>query len=305
MNSGIEDMSKGAALPSTLRERVRYFFAKQGHEKVTSLCGRINRIFRWAPVPVRLPLGFWWLAHDDHVSNPLREGWFERAETAFVSRFLKPGMRVLDVGAHHGLYTVLASKRVSPGGRIVAFEPSPRERKALRWHLRLNHCWNVRVNALALGDEEKDVLLYLASDKETGCNSLRPPNVTGGAAPIRVHVTRLDDWMARNGGGSVDFIKLDVEGGELSVLRGAERFLEKRPRPVILAEVQEIRTAPWGYRAKEIIQHLARKDYQWFSLAEDGALSKLDVDAQEFDGNFVAWPKERSDGPHSESQKPC
>jgi hypothetical protein len=90
----------------------------------------------------------------------------------------------------------------------------------------------------------------------------------------------------------VDFIKLDVEGGELAVLQGAQRLLESAPRPVILAEVQDIRTQPWGYRASEVIRFLSDKGYKWFSLSSQGALSLMDVSAETFDGNFVACPEE-------------
>jgi len=59
---------------------------------------------------------------------------------------------------------------------------------------------------------------------------------------------------------NVDFPKLDVEGGELSVLHGAKRLLEGESRPAILAEVQDARTAAWGYAAREILQFLICMD---------------------------------------------
>lgn len=61
---------------------------------------------------------------------------------------------------------------------------------------------------------------------------------------------------------------------------------------VILAEVQDIRTEPWGYRAKEIIEHLSQRRFQWFSITAAGSLQKLDITQESFDGNFVAIPEE-------------
>jgi FkbM family methyltransferase len=219
-------------------------------------------------------------------------GDFERAELAFATTFIQPGMTVLDLGAHHGLYTILASKRVGSGGRVYAFEPSPRERRALRIHLVLNLCRNVALQALALGEEDAESDLYVVEEWAAGCNSLRPPDVPAKTSLVRVHVVRLDDWLAEQKIDRVDFVKVDVEGGELGTLRGAAQLLERRPRPVILAEVQDIRTTPWGYPAKQIINYLINKGYNWFSLSEDGSIKELDVSSNKFDGNFVACPEE-------------
>ncbi len=72
----------------------------------------------------------------------------------------------------------------------------------------------------------------------------------------------------------VDFIKMDVEGGELDILKGAAGLLSRRPRPVILAEVADERTSAWGYSASEIYDFLVKLDYQWFSVDRQGALQQ-------------------------------
>ena len=66
-------------------------------------------------------------------------------------------------------------------------------------------------------------------------------------SPVTVKTSSLDCWLDALELEQVDFIKLDVEGGELSVLQGMEKLLASAKRPVILAEVQDIRTQPWGY----------------------------------------------------------
>ena len=279
--------------------RLQKFAKKSVREKVKSVTFRLGaarersaRAIKALPRPVRLPLGFWWLARNDHVGRPLCEGTFEPNELAFVKNYLKPGMTVLDIGAHHGLYTLLASKCVGSTGKVFAFEPSPREQKSMRQHLRLNGCKNVVLEKLALGKEERQEDLYVVEEWAAGCNSLRPPDVAARTVPTPVRVMRLDNWLNNRDVGLVGFVKLDVEGAELDALRGAERFLLREPRPVILAEVQDMRTEPWGYRAKEIIEFLLQKRFRWFSLTEEGGLQPLDVTQEEFDGNFVAIPTE-------------
>jgi hypothetical protein len=89
---------------------------------------------------------------------------------------------------------------------------------------------------------------------------------------------------------------MDVEGAEIEVLNGATRLLACRPRPVLVCEVQDIRTAPWGYRAQAIIDFLRQRGFQWFSFSDDQGLTPVAADQAEFDGNYVAIPEERIAG---------
>ena len=280
----------GSAL--TLSRRIQRFASKPAREKYSSVAQRFRRWFPKVPVPLRLPFGAWFLVKDSTVDHALLCGGFENAEIRFVDRFLRMGMTVLDIGAHHGLYTLLASKRIGADGKVVAFEPSPRERRRLERHVRINFRSNVCIEGLALGSEHSKANLFLVEGGEDGCNSLRPPAVRAATRSVSVEVVTLDSYLEKAGIRQVDFMKLDVEGGELAVLRGAEKLLEHRPRPVILAEVQDIRTQPWGYRAGEIIRYLSDKGYKWFSLSAEGSMAPLDLGAETFDGNFVACPEE-------------
>src|SRR5437016_2911036 len=186
---------------------VARFLQKPWPEKANSLKRRWDGFLVRMAVPVRLSFGAWWILRHDNLGEPLLAGTFEKEELAFVERFLQPGMTVLDLGAHHGLYTLLASKCVGPSGRVFSFEPSPRERRALRLHLALNLCRNVRVQGLALGSEETEATLHVVQGSQTGCNSLRPPEVTSPTSPLRVRVTSLDAWLKGSGIDRVDFVK--------------------------------------------------------------------------------------------------
>ena len=275
--------------------RIQRFLRKAWHEKLESLRFQLSSGVSKIPRLIRLPFGAWWLLRNDNVGEPLKMGSFETAELAFVHRFLRTGVTVLDVGAHHGLYTLLASKRVGKRGQVFSFEPSPRDRRALRLHIILNWCWNVVAQRCALGNENGHAELFVVQGSQTACNSLRPPIVESGTARVRVQIIRLDDWVAEQKIGTVDFIKLDVEGAEMAVLEGATKLLERKPRPVILAEVQDLRTEPWGYKAKEILIHLDARGFKWFRLVAGGELEYLDLSPLRFDGNFVAFPEERLD----------
>jgi tRNA (mo5U34)-methyltransferase len=273
--------------------RAARFFRKPMQEKARSAFFRWIRVFPGIPVPVRLPFGGWWLARNDFLSAALFYDGFENTERSFVERYLRPGMNVLDIGAHHGYYTLLASRKVGLRGLVLAIEPSPRERERLRLHLRINRCKNVQMESCALGEAEGISDLFLVRGSETGCNSLRAPDVAQDTERISVSVECLDRVLEDHRIERIDFVKLDVEGAELSALKGARQLLSRQPRPVILAEVQDIRTAPWGYRAREVVRFLVSANYLWFRPLADGSLEGLDATLEEYDGNFVAIPEER------------
>ena len=268
------------------------FLRKPWREKRRSIGFRWIRMFPHALFPVQLPSGAWWLVRNDVCGRAILDGGFERTESRFVETFLRPGMTVLDVGAHHGFYTLLASRKVGPRGRVIAFEPSPRERKLLLRHLRLNRCKNVSVESFALGSQEAQANFFLVEGGETGCNSLRPPNVNEATKILSVPVRKLDDFFHQQGIRQVDFIKMDVEGAELDVLRGAAQLLQRPPRPVVLCEVQDVRTQPWGYKAREIIEFLRGLGYSWFRPPKDGSWEQVPDEQDQFDGNFVGIPQE-------------
>jgi len=280
----------------TLSQRLKRFALQPRKAKYFAMAARARRIFPNMPIALRLRFGAWWLAEKSALDHELMHGNFEDAERRFVRKLLRPGMTVLDVGAHHGLYTLLAAKQVGWRGKVIAYEPSPRERRRLLRHLRVNACWNVAVEACGLGAKPGETDLFVVEGWQDWCNSLRPPAVNEPTQRIRVDVERLDDVLWRLKLGVVDFIKLDVEGAELSVLEGAGELLQGPSRPVILTEVQDIRTRPWGYRAREIVDFLVDRNYCWFSLKADGRLQPAATDLDLYDANLVALPAERSEG---------
>nr|MDO8135436.1 FkbM family methyltransferase [Candidatus Njordarchaeum guaymaensis] len=187
---------------------------------------------------------------------------------------------------------LLASRLVGAKGRVVAFEPSPREVKRLRWNLMINRCNNCLVEQLAVGSTDQDADLYVCLGQRTGFNSLRLPDAQEPTLTITVHTTNLDKYVSEHKIDHVDFLKIDVEGGELEVLKGGVRILDSGSPPVILCEVQDLRTRKWGYEGHEILEFLEHHDYQPFSLAAKGRLRPCMKKAQ-YDENLVFVPRTR------------
>ncbi|PYT62377.1 MAG: hypothetical protein DMG35_07715 [Acidobacteria bacterium] len=287
--------AKKPAAQVTLPQRIRRFLASPMRSKYITLANRARRIFPGMPIPLRLPFGVWWLAEGSALDQELIYNEFEEMEMKFVKKLLRRDMTVVDVGAHHGLYTLLASKRVGWDGHVIAIEPSPRECVRLEKHLRLNRCSNVELVPCAAGEDPGEADLYLVDGFNDWCNSLRPPASAESVTTVRVQVRRLDDILSELEIPKVDFVKLDVEGAELSVLYGAMKLLQRESRPAMLVEVQDVRTRQWDYAAREILQFLIRMDYQWFAIAAKGALLPISCDEESYDANLVALPLERTE----------
>jgi FkbM family methyltransferase len=276
-----------------LSARIRRFLSKPAKEKLNSVRFRLMRLLPKWSATIKLPFGATWVLEKSALDAQLRSGTFEARETRFMEIFLQPGMTVLDIGAHHGYYTLLASIMVETKGSVVAFEPSRREGLRLKRHIRMNGCTNVVIEQAALGAAAGEADLYLVDGPEDYCNSLRPPAVSAQTCKVRVRVQTLDQFLARHRIGDIDFIKLDVEGAELDVLRGASGLLSQSWRPVFMIEVYDIRTQPWGYNAREIVQFIAERGYTWFRLEESGKPLPADLASPSFDANLVAVPIER------------
>src|SRR6266404_4612000 len=88
--------------------------------RLGALVRKVRSIVR--PGRIKLPFGARWLLEGSALDQSLQAGEFETSEMRFVERFLKDGMTVLDIGAHHGLYTLLASRLVGENGKVIAFE---------------------------------------------------------------------------------------------------------------------------------------------------------------------------------------
>jgi len=152
-------------------------------------------------------------------------GTYEIEKAELFARHAKPGGTVYDIGANVGFYTLIASRAVGPTGRVVAFEPSPRNLGFLYHHLNLNHNTNVQVMDLAVSDSEGVARFLVGKDP-------RISQITA-AGDITVHTTSLDRLMGELP--LPDLIEMDIEGAEYLALRGAEQLLRKSSPVIFLS----------------------------------------------------------------------
>ena len=215
-----------------------------------------------------------WLYPDDDMTELLfRTGMFEPNEMSWFSRAVQPGMTVIDAGANAGLYTLLASKRVGAGGRVLAIEPSVREGARLREHLAMNHIRNVTVILQALSDRPGRAELRIAQWPHAGQNTLGDfiyPGVEA-ATVNAVEMTTIDQVVATGSLERVDLIKIDTEGADARVLRGAQDTL-RRFKPTILIEVNDPTLIHQGSRSSDIWDLLHEFNYHVYGFAPESGV---------------------------------
>lgn len=194
-------------------------------------------------------------------------GEYEPAESAMVRRLLRDGDFAVDVGANTGWFSVLMATRVGNRGSVVAIEPTPSIHRQLLANLAANPSLNVRVLPVAVGAGAGVAEIHVFEELPHGHASLsdlgREDDVT-----FEVNVERLDELL-RSGARIPTLIKVDVEGSELDVIRGAEGLLEARTPPMWMLEVNHQTSARFGYSPVVLLDALgAYDDYRTFRLVD-------------------------------------
>jgi len=218
-------------------------------------------------------------------------GSFEPNEFAFLDRTLRRGMTFLDIGANDGLYTLFAAARVGRRGRVVAFEPSSRERRILERNTRRNRLRNVTVVPVALADRAGEATLQIAPALHGGHNTLGGFAHAGveAIASEQVAVEPLDAVAERLGVDKVDAIKIDVEGAEVKVLDGARRVL-MTSRPLLLIEANDEALRKQATSTAELLARLRALDYDIHVFSDRTGLLERWTDGMPLSANIVARP---------------
>ncbi len=160
-------------------------------------------------------------------------GTWEPEVTSTISSIVKPGMTVIDIGAHIGYYSLLFAKRVGPNGRVFSFEPVPENFALLRKNIQLNELSQVQVFPQAVFSDKKEISIAVPDESpNSGEGSVIHRH---GARRYLVPAITLDSFCVPSGV-RPDILKMDVEGAEYDVLLGAKETIS-RCRPKLLIEL--------------------------------------------------------------------
>jgi len=237
----------------------------------------------WVAAPVMRGKRLMWIdLGDQFVSLGCLFDSYEPAETRFVEAVLQPGDVFVDVGANVGWFTLLASTIVGETGRIHAFEPRAETGDYFEKTVMLNRLQDqVTVYRYGLADGEGQGCLNWAKDTDNPGGSFLADDVASERMETQSVALRQLDQLGLQ---RVDFMKVDVEGAEMRVFRGARATLE-RCRPMILSELSpEMLERGSGAHTDAFFAFFKELGYRCFTV-------DMQRDGEEITGFPVDWHK--------------
>ncbi len=212
----------------------------------------------------------------------LRQGCWEPDVTRFFVRIVKPGMRIVEVGANVGYYTLLACSLVGPTGSVAAFEANPAVATLARRSLLVNGFRDrATVVGMAVTDAPGTVILHQLNQRQ-GDSSLfdfsedQLAFAGDQATKLEVPATSLDAFFDKNE--PIDLIRMDVEGAEPLVFEGMRRIIERSPRMKIMLEFFPERIQRSGHQPAKFLESIKAMGFRIQTVGSRGCLHQLPID---------------------------
>lgn len=206
------------------------------------------------------------------VPNWIARGTHDTAETRFLAALDLKDKVVFDIGGFQGLLTMFFATRARS---VVVYEPNPDSRRRLQDNLGLNGISNVIVRPVGVGAEAGEFELVfdplMAGGASADAHVSGQIRTTAGHLRVeRIRVVSVDDDIAQNGLPVPSFVKIDVEGMELDVLRGMRRLL-RSARPALYIEMHGATPDEKRANARRVLEELAASGYGDVTHVESGS----------------------------------
>lgn len=190
---------------------------------------------------------------------------YEPVHFEWLTKFMSDHSVFFDIGANVGWYSLHLAKHF-PKSLIVAFEPVPKTFKRLASNITSNALGNVRAVNIALNEKNEELVFYVRPDM-TGAASARNITENDKAIEVRCDGRRLDNYWQELGA-NPDIMKIDVEGGEIFVLRGGEKCLSES-KPIVFCEMLRKWSDKFGYTPNDTIRFMEGLGYMCFESSPE------------------------------------
>lgn len=193
-------------------------------------------------------------------------GMYELDTVRVCRRLIKPGMIVVDIGAHVGYFTLLFARLVGTGGKVYAFEPHPNNCAILRRNIERRRLSNVTIIAKAVSDKEGPMPLYETSLSMGHSLIAAKPHVS----QVVVESTSLDAFLGKSDIRSVNLVKVDAEGAEFAILDGMQSLVNRSRGLALILEFRRDLLSNAGISPEVFFQRLYRMGFRVFALHQEG-----------------------------------
>ncbi|MFN3075501.1 MAG: FkbM family methyltransferase [Alphaproteobacteria bacterium] len=224
------------------------------------------------------------------IVNHIQHGQFYEHETSLLfMRVLRPGDAVVDVGANAGYFSFLSAVRVGSAGRVLAIEANPRNTRQILDSIDVNIDYRffekavVTVDNIAVAAEAADIMFATGGDNDSngGIVPEKTAHDTPGANEFVIKAKPLDALLRHHGLSHLKLLKIDTEGHEVEVLRGARSLLERSAVDFIVCELNLPGLELRGMTQWTLRHLLSGYGYATFLLDHDGILPRLVPDGTE------------------------
>jgi FkbM family methyltransferase len=206
---------------------------------------------------------------------------YEPEVSDLILRAVEPKDVVIDVGANIGYFTVMMGMLVGENGRVLSFEPGSNTLDRLKNNIKINDLRNITLIEQPVTDTIGETSFYINSDNSGGNSIWNPGNMEANKLSREnpqlqtLQTTTIDDEIERLELPPPRLIKVDVEGAEQKVLKGAHRLLRSHSVPYIIAELHEQGLQELGSSAAAFRKQMFDYGYDTFLLFMDGTFPKL------------------------------
>lgn len=208
----------------------------------------------------------WYFKNSDIGNHLYLYGFFDKEEIDLIKNIVNSTDVVLDVGSNIGYHSLMISKIIGNKGKIYAFEPYDKNFAILHKNILLNNTNNIKLNNIALGD--KNMKGSLKVFKDYAYNSLLNLKRLPQVGTEKVRMEQLDTFVYKRKINRIDLIKIDVEGFELNVLKGAKRTLREY-KPKIVCEIFQENLNPLGIKVRDVIDYILAFGYKGFLISKE------------------------------------
>lgn len=203
-------------------------------------------------------------------------GIYEPEETILFRDLVKPGMVVVDIGAHVGYYTLIAAAGVGQQGRVFAFEPHPSNYSLLVRNVETNRYRNVITIPNAVSDRSGSLRLF---EGWANTGDHRIYDTCDGRPWINVRSTTLDEFFSDWGEDRVDVIKMDIQGAEGAAFRGMTNVVQNNQNLRIISEFWPLAIEGFGYSSRGVLDTFAEHGFRFYLITgRDGRVNPVQAD---------------------------